>query len=91
MKRRGSEMFIYFVVKLPVMQADVKIDSALLQKLKQRSETSGYTSVEDYIADILAKVVANLEKKEGDSAKAKAHSSEEEEKIKANLRKLGYM
>ncbi len=59
--------------------AKVKIDSALLDKVKKYAEMSGYSSVEEFITHCLEKEVAKIE--EADS----------EEEIKKKLKGLGYI
>jgi len=59
--------------------AKVKIDKALLDKIKKYAEMSGYSSVEEFIAHCLEKEVAKIE--EADS----------EEEIKKKLKGLGYI
>jgi hypothetical protein len=59
--------------------AKVKIDSALLDKVKKYAAMSGYSSVEEFITHCLEKEVAKIE--EADS----------EEEIKKKLKGLGYI
>jgi metal-responsive CopG/Arc/MetJ family transcriptional regulator len=59
--------------------AKVKIDKALLDKIKKYAEMSGYSSVEEFITHCLEKEVAKIE--EVDS----------EEEIKKRLKGLGYI
>ncbi len=59
--------------------AKVKIDKALLDKIKKYAEMSGYSSVEEFITHCLEKEVAKIE--EVDS----------EEEIKKKLKGLGYI
>mgnify|MGYP001350119826 CR=1 FL=1 len=59
--------------------AKVKIDKALLDKIKKYAEMSGYSSVEEFISHCLEKEVAKIE--EADS----------EEEIKKKLKGLGYI
>ncbi len=59
--------------------AKVKIDKALLEKIRKYAEMSGYSSVEEFIAHCLEKEVAKIE--EADS----------EEEIKKKLKGLGYI
>jgi metal-responsive CopG/Arc/MetJ family transcriptional regulator len=59
--------------------AKVKIDKALLDKIKKYAEMSGYSSVEEFITHCLEKEVAKIE--EADS----------EEEIKKKLKGLGYI
>jgi metal-responsive CopG/Arc/MetJ family transcriptional regulator len=59
--------------------AKVKIDKALLDKIRKYAEMSGYSSVEEFITHCLEKEVAKIE--EADS----------EEEIKKKLKGLGYL
>ncbi len=57
----------------------VKIDKALLEKVKKYSDMAGYSSVEEFVTHALEKEIAQLE--EADS----------EEEIKKKLQGLGYI
>jgi metal-responsive CopG/Arc/MetJ family transcriptional regulator len=59
--------------------AKVKIDKALLDKIKKYAEMSGYSSVEEFITHCLEKEVAKIEE------------SDSEEEIKKKLKGLGYI
>jgi hypothetical protein len=59
--------------------AKVKIDKALLDKIRKYAEMSGYSSVEEFITHCLEREVAKIE--EADS----------EEEIKKKLKGLGYI
>lgn len=59
--------------------AKVKIEKALLDKIKKYSEMSGYSSVEEFITHCLEKEVAKIEE------------SDSEEEIKKKLKGLGYI
>jgi metal-responsive CopG/Arc/MetJ family transcriptional regulator len=59
--------------------AKVKLDSALLDKVKKYAEMSGYSSVEEFITHCLEKEIAKIE--EADS----------EDEIKKRLKGLGYI
>jgi len=59
--------------------AKVKIDKALLDKIKKYAEMSGYSSVEEFITHCLEKEVAKIE------------DSDSEEEIKKKLKGLGYI
>jgi metal-responsive CopG/Arc/MetJ family transcriptional regulator len=59
--------------------AKVKIDKALLDKIRKYAEMSGYSSAEEFITHCLEKEVAKIE--EADS----------EEEIKKKLKGLGYI
>ena len=59
--------------------AKVKIDKALLDKIRKYAKMSGYSSVEEFITHCLEKEVAKIE--EADS----------EEEIKKKLKGLGYI
>jgi len=57
----------------------IKLDKALLAKVKRYSDLAGYSSVEEFITHALEKEIAQLE--EADS----------EEDIKKKLKGLGYI
>jgi hypothetical protein len=59
--------------------AKIKLDAALLGKVKKYAEMSGYSSVEEFITHCLEKEIAKIE--EADS----------EEEIKKRLKGLGYI
>jgi metal-responsive CopG/Arc/MetJ family transcriptional regulator len=59
--------------------AKVKIDKALLDKIRKYAEMSGYSSVEEFIAHCLEKEVAKIE------------DADSEEEIKKKLKGLGYI
>lgn len=59
--------------------AKVKIDKALLDKIRKYAEISGYSSVEEFITHCLEKEVAKIE------------DSDSEEEIKKKLKGLGYI
>ncbi|ADC66541.1 conserved hypothetical protein [Ferroglobus placidus DSM 10642] len=65
----------------------VSIPVQLYEKIKQRIEGTGFTSVSDYVTYVLREVLASLEEEE----KEEAFSKEEEEKVKERLRALGYL
>ena len=60
-------------------EAKVRIDKALLDKIRKYAEMSGYSSVEEFVAHCLEKEVAKIE--EADS----------EEEVKKKLKGLGYI
>lgn len=57
----------------------VKLDKALLEKIKKYASISGYSSPEEFITHCLEKEIAKLEK------------SDSEEEIKKKLKGLGYI
>ena len=57
----------------------VKIDKALLDKIKKYSEIAGYSSVEEFVTHALEKEIAKLE------------DADSEEEIKKRLKGLGYI
>jgi len=59
--------------------AKIKIDKALLDKIKKYAEMSGYSSAEEFVSHCLEKEIAKLE--EADS----------EEEVKKKLKGLGYI
>jgi metal-responsive CopG/Arc/MetJ family transcriptional regulator len=60
-------------------KAKVKLDKALLEKVKKYSELSGYSSVEEFVTHCLEKEISKLEE------------SDSEEEIKKKLKGLGYI
>ena len=59
--------------------ARVKLDKALLAKIKRYSDLAGYSSVEEFITHALEKEIAQLE------------GAESEQEIKKKLKGLGYL
>lgn len=59
--------------------AKVKIDKALLDKIRKYAKMSGYSSVEEFITHCLEKEVAKIE------------DADSEEEIKKKLKGLGYI
>ena len=57
----------------------VKLDKALLAKIKRYSDLAGYSSVEEFITHALEKEIAELEQ------------SESEQELKKKLKGLGYI
>jgi metal-responsive CopG/Arc/MetJ family transcriptional regulator len=57
----------------------VKLDKALLARVKRYSDLAGYSSVEEFITHALEKELAQLEK------------ADSEEEIKKKLKGLGYI
>jgi hypothetical protein len=57
----------------------IKLDKALLAKVKRYSDLAGYSSVEEFITAALEKEIAQFE------------GSESEEEIKKKLKGLGYI
>jgi hypothetical protein len=62
-----------------VFGSRVKLDGALLAKVKRYAELAGYASVEEFITHALEKEIAQLEQ------------SDSEEEIKKKLKGLGYI
>lgn len=60
-------------------QDKIKIEKALLDKVRKYAEMSGYSSVEEFVAHMLEKEIAKIE--EADS----------EDEIKKRLKGLGYI
>jgi Arc/MetJ-type ribon-helix-helix transcriptional regulator len=65
----------------------VSIPRPLYEKIKKQIEGTGFTSVSDYVTYVLREVLASIEEED----KEDVFSKEEEEKIKARLRALGYI
>jgi hypothetical protein len=57
----------------------VKLDRALLDKIKRYADAAGYSSVEEFITHALEKEIAQLE------------SADSEEEVKKRLKGLGYL
>ena len=57
----------------------VKLDKALLAKIKRYADLAGYSSVEEFITHALEKEIAGLEQ------------SESEQELKKKLKGLGYI
>jgi metal-responsive CopG/Arc/MetJ family transcriptional regulator len=57
----------------------VKLDKALLAKIKRYADLAGYSSVEEFITHALEKEIAALEQ------------SESEQELKKKLKGLGYI
>jgi metal-responsive CopG/Arc/MetJ family transcriptional regulator len=57
----------------------IKLDKALLAKLKRYSDLAGYSSVEEFITHALEKEIAQLE------------GTESEQELKKKLKGLGYL
>ena len=57
----------------------IKLDKALLTKVKRYSDLAGYSSVEEFITHALEKEIAKFE------------GADSEEEIKKKLRGLGYI
>jgi metal-responsive CopG/Arc/MetJ family transcriptional regulator len=59
--------------------SSIKLDKALLAKVKRYSDLAGYSSVEEFITHALEKEIAQLEK------------ADSEDEIKKRLKGLGYI
>ena len=64
----------------------VSIPTPLFKKVKGRIKGTGFTSVSSYVAYVLREIVAEEEKED-----KKPFSKEDEERVKARLRALGYI
>jgi metal-responsive CopG/Arc/MetJ family transcriptional regulator len=59
--------------------SSIKLDKALLARVKRYSDLAGYSSVEEFITHALEKEIAQLEKAESD------------DEVKKRLKGLGYI
>ncbi|PHX64706.1 MAG: hypothetical protein CK550_08570 [Gemmatimonadetes bacterium] len=59
--------------------AGIKLDRALLAKVKRYSDLAGYSSVDEFVTHVLEKELAKFE------------GSDSEEEIKKKLKGLGYI
>lgn len=64
----------------------VSIPTPLFKKVEERIEGTGFTSVSSYVTYVLREIVA-----EEDKASEKPFTKEDEERVKARLRALGYI
>lgn len=63
----------------------ISIPSPLFDKIKEIIEGTGFTSVSSYVTYVLREIVAEKEEEE------EPFTKEDEERIKARLRALGYI
>jgi len=63
----------------------ISIPAPLFEKIKERIKGTGFTSVSSYVTYVLRELLAEKEEEEAPFTK------EDEEKIKARLRALGYI
>jgi metal-responsive CopG/Arc/MetJ family transcriptional regulator len=59
--------------------SSIKLDKALLAKVKRYSDLAGYSSMEEFVTHALEKEIAQLEK------------ADSEDEIKKRLKGLGYI
>jgi Arc/MetJ-type ribon-helix-helix transcriptional regulator len=64
----------------------VSIPTPLFRKVEKRIEGTGFTSVSSYVTYVLREIVA-----EDDEKAEKPFTKEDEERVKARLRALGYI
>lgn len=65
----------------------VSIPRPLFKKVQERIKGTGFTSVSSYVTYVLREIVAE----EGEKEVGEAFSKEDEERVKARLRALGYI
>ncbi len=63
----------------------VSIPTPLFKKIEERIKGTGFTSVSSYVTYVLREIIAEDEEPE------EAFSKEDEERVKARLRALGYL
>ena len=68
----------------------IKIPEEIYEKLMKRVEDSEFSKVDDYIKYILEQVIERLETEKQEDC-SEEYSEEDEEKVKARLRSLGYL
>lgn len=64
----------------------IKLTKEHIEKLKNAATEAGFDSVEKYISYVIDQILDRLENKV-----KKTLTTEEQEKIKDNLRKMGYL
>lgn len=84
MKKKRKEKIGYSTVSLP---------KPLVEKVKKTIKGSGYVSVSDFVTDILRTVLLGgyVKKNVVKKGKEKVFSKEDEERVRARLRGLGYI
>jgi Arc/MetJ-type ribon-helix-helix transcriptional regulator len=65
--------------------SEIRIPTPLFEKIVEKIKDTGFSSVESYVTYVLREILAEDEQPE------KAFTKEDEEKVKARLRDLGYM
>ena len=68
----------------------ISIPKPLAEKIKKRIKGTGFNSVSSYVTYVMRQVLSSIEEKEKNEEK-EAFSKEDEEKVKARLRSLGYI
>lgn len=68
----------------------ISIPTPLFKKIKRRIANTGFTSVSSYISYVLRELIAAEEEEEAKRSE-EPFTKEDEEKIKARLRALGYL
>ena len=68
----------------------ISLPKPLFDKIKQRIEGTGFNTVSSYVVYVMRQVLSELESKEKKPAQ-EAFTKEDEEKVKARLKSLGYL
>ncbi len=63
----------------------VSIPTTLFKKIEERIKGTGFTSVSSYVTYVLREIIAE------DEEHQEAFTKEDEERVKARLRALGYL
>lgn len=87
MKTKRKEKIVYSTVSLP---------KPLVEKIKETIKGTGYVSISDFVTDVLRTVLLRKreklkERKGKERRKEKVFSKEDEERIRARLKGLGYI
>jgi Arc/MetJ-type ribon-helix-helix transcriptional regulator len=64
----------------------ISIPTPLAEKIKNRIEGTGFTSLSSYVTYVLREVISGI-----DEEQEEAFTKEDEEKVKDRLRALGYL
>jgi Arc/MetJ-type ribon-helix-helix transcriptional regulator len=64
----------------------ISIPTQLAEKIKKRIQGTGFTSLSSYVTYVLREVLSGL-----DTEGSEEFSKEDEERVKARLRSLGYL
>lgn len=69
----------------------VSIPKQLADKVKKRIEGTGFNSVSSYVTYILRQVLSTTEVQESSEKPREPFTEEDEQKVKARLKSLGYL
>ena len=68
----------------------ISIPKTLAERIKKRMEGTGFRSVSSYVTYVLRQIISGIEM-DSQGKEKEAFTKEDEEKVKARLRGLGYL